>query len=113
MLWLSAPPRPREPRRRSPAWIVPVLAALLGTGGCGAIVTAAAQVAGAIRAGDAAVAQRLETIEGKLDGYRDDQADLRARVGGVERANEAIESQARGLDNRISNLERSRHADHP
>jgi septation ring formation regulator EzrA len=79
-----------------------VFAALLGTGGCGTLAVAAVQAASSV----AAVSRRLDSIEAKLDAWRDEQHESKARVGELARDGEARASNARALDSRIDSLSR-------
>jgi hypothetical protein len=72
-----------------------VAASVLGTGGCGTILIGAAQL---LAASNAAVTRRLDTIDSKLDGWRDEQHASQARVGATEKEVADLRSRVGGLE---------------
>lgn len=74
-----------------------VVVALLGTGGCGAVLTGASQVVSAIRTSDAATTKRLDRIEGKLDRSLE-------RLATAEAAANAARAEAVRLDSNVDGL---------
>lgn len=66
-------------------WVSIVLA-VVGTGGCGTVaIESASRLASSIRSGNESIAQRLTVIEGKLDAWREEQHQAKARMGTVDR----------------------------
>lgn len=85
-----------------------VAAALVGTGGCSGLATGTTALIGALKPDLGRVERRLDSIEGKLDQWRDEQLALKARVVSAEQrvveltshqraAEEVIKSQAKQL----------------
>lgn len=88
------PPPPTMPSR-PPSWwgelrpsarIAAILAGILvGTGGCSGLATGTAALIGALKPDMGSIERRLDSIEGKLDQWRDEQFALKARVETAER----------------------------
>lgn len=71
--------------------------ALIGTGGCSGLVTGTAALVGALKPDMGQVEKRLGAIERRLDEWRDQQLEQKARIG-------AAEQQIRDLkSNQVSN----------
>ena len=102
---IPAPPS-WVPSRLARQWASVVLVAVLGTSGCGGIVAGVAQLVAAFNAGNARVTEQLTRVEGKLDRYSDEVAEVKAAQGTAAHRVEALESNVAGVENRVANVER-------
>ena len=82
-----------------------VVAAVLGTGGCGAVLAGAAQM---MAASTATVTKRLDAIEAKLDTWRAEQAQAEAKATAAARDLYEVRSRLRVAESRLDACERAK-----
>lgn len=88
----------RAPGGKWPTITVAIVSGILGTGGCSAVLASAGQLISSVNSGNALVAQRLATIESKLDSWRDEQHETKARINELAREADRSRNQVRQLE---------------